>query len=210
MARLLIEMEGLENRPLNLRLGANRIGHNPDCDFCIDHSTVSSMHCELVLSQEGILIRDCNSTNGTFVDGEPVTEAWLRPGQTVQLGEVKLLVENTEITIAIPKFEQPAQHKFPPTGVGSPVVMPAGALICGRHQEALATHKCTQCSELMCDQCVRSVKRQGGQTFYFCPLCNGKCIRISHELKKKTFMDTLRQTVKLPFAALSPRPAPKK
>jgi hypothetical protein len=209
MARLVIKMDGFEDRALNLRIGANCIGRNPDCDFQIDHATLSSRHCELVLSPEGVLLRDCNSTNGTFVDCEPVTEAWLRPGQTVHLGDVQLLVESVEITIAIPKFQQPA-NKFPQAGVGSPVVMPPGALVCPRHSHALATYKCTQCSELMCGKCVRSIKRQGGQALFFCPVCNGKCVGISTAPKKKTFLDTLRKTVKMPFDALVGRSAPKK
>lgn len=208
MARLLIQMDGMENRPLNLRLGANCVGRSSDCDFQIDHSTVSSRHCEFILSSEGVLIRDHDSTNGTFVEGEPVKEASLLPGQTVHLGDVKLLVENTEVTIAIPKFQQPSAVAV---GVGSPVVMPAGALVCPRHVQALATYKCFQCSEIMCSKCVRSMKRQGGQALFLCVLCGGKCQRINTEPpKKKTFLDTLRRTVKLPFDVLSGRSAPRK
>ena len=41
MARLLIKMEGLENRTLELRFGVNHVGRDPDCDFPIDHPAVS-------------------------------------------------------------------------------------------------------------------------------------------------------------------------
>lgn len=208
MARLLIELEGFEDRPINLRLGVNRIGRKPDCDFHIEHSTVSSVHCEMELSTTGVLVRDCNSTNGTFIEDQPVKEAWLSPGQTVRLGDVKLRVENTEVTIAIPKLDQPA--KFPQAGVGSPAVMPPGALVCARHLAEIATYKCTQCSELMCNKCIRSIKRQGGQSFFFCPVCNGKCARLNYVTKKKTFLDTLRRTVKMPIDLLSGRSAPRK
>lgn len=207
MARLLIQMDGIESRTLNLRLGSNFVGRSLDCDFQIDHSTISSRHCELILSTEGVLLRDCNSTNGTFVDGEPIKEARLRPGQSVHLGEVKLFVESAEVTIAIPKIQQPAAV---PVGVGSPVVMPPGALVCPRHLNAFATYKCTQCSEVMCGKCVRSIKRHGGVALLLCPVCNGKCLRIKAEPKKKTFIDTLRKTVKLPFASLAERFAPRK
>lgn len=206
MARLLIEMEGVDNRPLNLRVGVNRIGRNPDCDFQIDHANVSSLHCELILSADGVLIRDCNSTNGTFVDGQPIKEAQLRLGQTVHLGDVKMLVENTEINIAIPHFQQPVavQHKFPEVGVGSPVVIPVGMLICPRHQRSLATYKCKQCNELMCGKCVHVLKRKGGAALMLCPVCSGKVERINAEPPtKKTFMDTLRKTVKMPLDTLA-------
>ena len=201
MARLLITTDGLEERPINLRFGVNRIGRHPVCEFPINHSTLSSIHCELVLSADGVLIRDCNSTNGTFVDCQPVKEAWLCVGQIVHLGEVKLEVENTEVIIAIPKF-RPSGVPFPPTGVGSPVVMPPGTVACGRHLDEVAAFKCKQCSELMCVKCVRRLKRKGGQPLFLCAVCGGSCERINITPKKKSFLDTLRRTVKLPFDAL--------
>ncbi|MEO6035336.1 MAG: FHA domain-containing protein, partial [Verrucomicrobiota bacterium] len=176
------------------------------------HASISSRHCELVLSTDGLLVRDNGSTNGTFVDLKPVIESWVFAGQTIDLGGVSMLVENTDITIAIPKFQQAPilQHKFPQAGVGSPVVMPAGALVCPRHLESLATYKCTQCSELMCSQCLHVIKRLGGQPLSLCPVCSGKCLRIIAEpQKKKTFLDTLRKTVKMSLVTLSGKPAPR-
>ena len=85
MARLLIKTAGLENRILELRLGVNRVGRDPDCEFCVEHPTISSLHCELALTNDGVYLRDCRSTNGTFINGKPVMEAWLDPGQTVHL-----------------------------------------------------------------------------------------------------------------------------
>lgn len=206
MARLLINTHGLESRVLTLRPGVNRIGRNLDADFCIDHSTVSALHCELMLSGDGILIRDCNSTNGTFVDGSPIKEALLQTGQTIHLGEVKLLVETAEVSIAIPKFQQApvVQHKFPAAGVGSAPVVPVGILICPRHERLVATYKCKDCHELMCGKCVHVLKRKGGAALMLCPVCSGKVERINAEPpRKKTFMDTLRATVKMPLETLS-------
>ena len=81
MARLLIKTAGLENRTLELRLGVNHVGRDPDCEFCIDHPTISTLHCELSLTNDGVYIRDCKSTNGTFVNSKPVMEAWLDPAR---------------------------------------------------------------------------------------------------------------------------------
>ncbi len=208
MARLLVQMEGMESRPINLRFGVNCIGRNSECDFQLDHFTVSSRHCELILTAEGVLIRDCDSTNGTFVDGQPIKVAQLLPGQTVHLGDVKLFVENAEVTIAIPQMQKPAAVLV---GVGSPVVMPNGAVICSRHSQALATYQCTECNDVMCTKCVRSMKRHGGQAIHLCVVCGQKCLRINSEPpKKKTFLDTLRRTVKMPFEVLSGRMASRK
>src|SRR5271154_5127905 len=95
MARLLIKTAGLENRTLELRLGINRIGRDPNCDFSIVHPTISAIHCEVEVSNQGVLLRDCGSTNGTFLNNEPVTEVWLMRGQEVRLGDVELFVEST-------------------------------------------------------------------------------------------------------------------
>ena len=154
MARLLIKTGGFENQTFELRLGANRVGRDPDCDFPIDHPTVSSNHCELVLSGEGVLIRDCGSTNGTFVNGDPVKEAWLLPGQTVNLGDVELFVESTEVNVAIPKYER--ERPKPP------VVLEGGVMLCPRHPQVPVTYKCTHCNEVMCDKlraCVATQRR---------------------------------------------------
>ena len=193
MARLLVKTDGLERQALELRLGVNRVGRDPECDFAINHPTVSTNHCELVVSSDGVLLRDCDSTNGTFVNGTPVAEARLIPGQTVGLGSVELFVENTDVNVAIPQFER--ERPKPP------VVLDDGSILCPRHAPAVATYKCTHCSELMCDSCVRVMKRKGGPPLFLCPLCSHKCepIQVLKPKKKKTFLGYLQDTVRLKF-----------
>ena len=193
MARLLIKTGDLIGRTLELRLGVNHVGRDPGCDFPIEHSTVSLMHCELVLSNDGVTIRDCNSTNGTFVNGEPVKEAKLLPGQTVRLGDVELFVENTDVKVSIPKFER-ARPK-------PPVILEGGAMLCPRHPRVQATYKCTHCKEVMCGGCVHVLQHKGGPLLFLCPLCSHKCKRIAGDEKprKKGIMDFLPVTVRMPF-----------
>ena len=42
-----------------------------------------------------LVVRDLQSTNGTFVDGKTVNEAILRPGQILRLGDVELKLDLT-------------------------------------------------------------------------------------------------------------------
>jgi pSer/pThr/pTyr-binding forkhead associated (FHA) protein len=193
MARVLIKTGGLENQTFELRFGTNRVGRDPDSDFSIDHPTVSSHHCELVLSSEGVLIRDCDSTNGTFVNGDPVKEAWLLPGQTVNLGDVEIFIESTEVNVAIPKFER--ERPKPP------VVLPDGVILCPRHPQVPVTYKCTHCNEVMCNRCVHVLQRKGGLPLFLCTVCSHKCelIKAVKAAKKKTFFGMLQDTVKLRF-----------
>jgi hypothetical protein len=193
MARVLIKTSGFENQTFELRFGTNRVGRDPDSDFPIDHPTVSTAHCELVLSSEGVLIRDHDSTNGTFVNGDQVREAWLLPGQTVNLGDVELFIESTEVNVAIPKYER--ERPKPP------VVMPDGVILCPRHPQVPVTYKCTFCNEVMCNRCVHVLQRKGGLPLFLCTACSHKCepIEIVKSAKKKSFMGFLRDTVKVRF-----------
>ena len=99
MAKFQIKTTGLGHSLIELRLGVNRVGRSPDADFCIPHSTVSGLHCELILRDSGVTVRDLNSTNGTFVDNQPVTDFELSAGQILRLGDVELLVESTEFNV---------------------------------------------------------------------------------------------------------------
>ncbi|MDD5139991.1 MAG: FHA domain-containing protein [Verrucomicrobiales bacterium] len=195
MARLMIKTDGFAERALVLHLGVNHVGRDPGCELCIDHPTISSLHCELALTDDGVYVRDCNSTNGTFVNGEPVMEAWLDPGQILRLGDVELLVESTDATVAIPKFERPRQT-LPP-----PIVLPDGALSCPRHEQSRATYRCTYCKEVMCNACVHVIRRKGGTPHFLCVICSCECepILAAQPKKKKGFIGFLQDTVKLKF-----------
>jgi hypothetical protein len=195
MARLLIKTEGLDERALDLRLGVNRVGRDPDGEICIEHPTISSLHCELALTNDGVYVRDCNSTNGTFINGEPVMEMWLDPGQILKLGDVELLVESTDAKIAIPEFQRPRQIAPPP------VILPDGVVACARHAAAPATYQCTTCKEVMCGACVKVMRRKGGVPLFLCVKCSNKCERIgaTEVKKKKGFLGFLQDTVRLKF-----------
>lgn len=206
MARLLIKTTDFKNRALELRLGVNRIGRDPECEFCIDHPTISSLHCKVSLSSDGVYIQDCQSTNGTFVNGEPVMEMWLDPGQTVHLGDVELLVENTDANIAIPQYEH--ERSKPP------VVLADGKLGCKRHPEETATYQCTHCREVMCNHCIHIMRLKGGNALFLCPLCSHKCEPIAAPRppakKKKGFLGRFADTVKLKFRHPSGTEQPRK
>src|ERR1019366_820114 len=61
--------------------------------FQIAEASVSSHHCEVLLRGSDVVIKDLNSTNGTFINGEQISESVLKPGQTLRLGQVELKLE---------------------------------------------------------------------------------------------------------------------
>ena len=191
MARLVIKSAEFGNQVIELNLGVNRLGRNAKNDFPIVHPTVSARHCEIVLTDEAIMVRDCESANGTFLNGRRITEAKLSAGQTLQLGEVELVVETTDVTIAIPEL---VQRPAPP------VVLSDGSLVCPRHPEERVTHQCTHCREVLCEACMHRLRRRGGKVMKLCPLCSHVCVSIAGEKrKKKSLFGIWRKTVRLPF-----------
>jgi len=192
MARLLKKNPGGEPDIIELNLGVNRFGRAPENHFQVNHTSVSSQHCEVILTAEGVLLRDCGSTNGTFLNGEPVKEGVLQPGQILRLGAVEFLVETTEVKISIPRIER--EIPVPP------VVLADGGLLCPRHPEARITHRCTFCHSVLCDDCVTRLKRRGGKVLKLCALCSRPVEFIGEEKpKKKSFFSKLTSTIKLPF-----------
>jgi len=67
------------------------IGSGSHNDLIIEDSTVSKRHCEIVVEPSGYLIRDLDSTNGTFVQGVRVSSAHLAPGSEIQLGKTRIV-----------------------------------------------------------------------------------------------------------------------
>ena len=93
MAKLVILTQGLNGRAHELNVDRTTIGRVEDNLFQIAEPSVSSHHCEVHLRDNEVLIRDLNSTNGTFINGEKITESVLKPGQTLRLGNVELKLD---------------------------------------------------------------------------------------------------------------------
>jgi hypothetical protein len=192
MARLIIKSGGFSDQVVELRLGTNRFGRSRDNDFQVEHPTISARHCEISLCQDSLRLHDCDSTNGTLVAGRRIKDAVLVSGQTFRLGDVEFLVETTEVTVAIPKFDVPRP--------APPVVLSDGSLICPRHPHAQATHQCTHCLEVLCDACVHQLRRRGGRLLKLCPICSHACVPLRAEKpKKKSLLSFLNTTIRLPF-----------
>src|SRR3954447_3518579 len=91
--QLRLQTGAAEPVTVELAQGLNSLGSGSSNAIQIEHPTVSDVHCQIEISDESVTVRDLGSTNGTFVDDEPVQQAVLRPGQRLRLGEVELLLE---------------------------------------------------------------------------------------------------------------------
>lgn len=68
----------------------SRLGRGSDTDIRVEDPGASRHHCEIVLGQP-VLVRDLNSTNGTFVNGERVSQLELVDGTTIMIGSTPLV-----------------------------------------------------------------------------------------------------------------------
>ena len=62
------------------------IGRSSKCDIQIDQESISRNHSKIVNTGKSILVRDLGSTNGTYVNDEPVDEYVLRDGDLIKIG----------------------------------------------------------------------------------------------------------------------------
>jgi hypothetical protein len=192
MARLIYKNGPHPGVAIDLRPGLNRIGRNPANDIQIPDPSVSSAHCEMHVSELGIAFRDLGSTNGSYIDGRPVTKEILTAGKTLRLGSVDFEVEIPVANIAIPELPKDAEvfANF----------LPDGTQACQKHADVPATFHCTKCEKVWCDECVRRTGLVGSANqMVSCLECGGKCekIIVSTMAKKKSFFDRISDTMRL-------------
>jgi pSer/pThr/pTyr-binding forkhead associated (FHA) protein len=94
MAKLVILTQGMTGRAHELKADKTTIGRVEDNAFQIAEPSVSSHHCEVLLRGNEVVIKDLNSTNGTFINDEKISESVLKPGHTLRLGQIELRLEN--------------------------------------------------------------------------------------------------------------------
>jgi len=116
MAKLVILNQGMTGRAHELTVERpTTVGRVEDNLFQIADPSVSSHHCEILLQGADVLIKDLNSTNGSFINGARITESVLKPGQTLRLGQVELKLETADWSAAA---------ATPPPTAGAPPAVP--------------------------------------------------------------------------------------
>jgi pSer/pThr/pTyr-binding forkhead associated (FHA) protein len=78
------------------------IGRNDDCHLKPQSEAVSRRHCVILTTDAEVMIRDLNSRNGTYVNGEKITgDTVLLNGDLVKVGplEFEMLIEHTAARI---------------------------------------------------------------------------------------------------------------
>ena len=85
--------EGLPEKTFRILPGSVRtLGRATGADFIVDAALVSRVHCRFTATPDGQLeVRDLESTNGTFVNGQRTEVARLASGDKVKVGRVEVV-----------------------------------------------------------------------------------------------------------------------
>ena len=94
MPRLVAQSPEFAGRSFNLSGPELSVGRVADNIVQIEHASVSGHHAVLKLDQLDYVIKDLDSTNGTRINGERVTEQKLRRNDILRLGNIELLYDS--------------------------------------------------------------------------------------------------------------------
>ncbi len=83
--------EGGDQRTYELQTPVTLLGRGTDCDLRLVDPGVSRHHAELRVENDQVVLVDLGSTNGTFVNGQPVRRVMLTDGTHVSLGRTTLV-----------------------------------------------------------------------------------------------------------------------
>ena len=118
-----------DGEALDIRLDRERltIGRRPDNDICLPYPAVSGEHAAVVTILADSFLEDQGSTNGTLVNGRPITKHFLRDRDQIDIGRQRLVyVVDETATIEAPHAPQlDAGSRLPGEKAGrSPRPMP--------------------------------------------------------------------------------------
>jgi uncharacterized RDD family membrane protein YckC len=150
VAKLIINPTASNRRELKLaRNGILTIGRDPSNDLVLPDAMVSRRHA--VIEQRGtqFFLRDCNSANGSVVNGDRVSERGLRDGDLVAIGSMRLLFRE--------EAAEPGAKVVP-----HPSAAPLQCPSCGEGYRR---------GDLFCRECGAQVARPSGPPKAVCPSC---------------------------------------
>jgi len=80
-------------KQIPLSKGTVTLGRGQDADIRLDDELVSRRHCSVTFDGIHVTVTDLGSTNGTFVDGQPIQTTVLDSDNRLQLGKMVMKVE---------------------------------------------------------------------------------------------------------------------
>lgn len=230
MPRLVLSLDGVVLREVNLTKDRTTIGRRSHNDLVIDNLAVSGEHAVMIMSGHDVYLEDLGSTNGTTVNGQPIKKHLLQHADTVEIGKYRIRfllngegegASNVDIDTS-----QPLRREFYGPGPSTIQIRPPGASL----DDAQQTHSTAMVKilsganagrELALVKALTTIGRPGHQvavitrrpTGYFIahvegdvyPMVNGQNLgSAAHPLKDKDVIELAG--VKMEFSNPTPPP----
>ena len=127
-ATLLVKLHGKGSRHIELTLETLTIGRKADNTLVIEDPAVSGHHARIVKIQAVFFLEDLKSTNGTAINGRPITRHQLHDADVITIGQHRLVFQDNATTSTAPlapfvdldrtmvlRGTDPAPNEPPPT-----------------------------------------------------------------------------------------------
>jgi hypothetical protein len=124
MGKLVISMDGVVIKEVQITKDKTTLGRRPYNDVVIDNLAVSGEHAALQMAGADVIIEDLNSTNGTYINGKAVKKQLLAHNDTIEIGKYKIKYLNQggdyEATQVLRPAEAAALFATPASAMGRP------------------------------------------------------------------------------------------
>lgn len=126
MAKLILSMDGLVLKEIQLDMERLTIGRKPNNSIQIDNLAISGEHAVIVTILNDSFLEDLNSTNGTLVNGQAIKKHFLRQNDVVELGKYKLkyMLDTPASSEEAPAFDRPPLNQPLPRVANKPAAPP--------------------------------------------------------------------------------------
>jgi uncharacterized RDD family membrane protein YckC len=150
VARLIINPTAANRREIPLARGQIvTIGRDPSNDLVLPDAMVSRRHAVIEPRGNQFFLRDCNSANGSVVNGDRISERGLRDGDLVAIGSMRLLFREEAVDVGAKVVPHPS---------AAPLHCPA----CGAEYRR---------GDLFCRDCGTQVAKPTGPPRAVCSSC---------------------------------------
>ena len=177
MSRLIVNPGSPDAWEVELKPGSNALGRGETNDITLDHDSISTAHCDILVAGAGATLNDLGSTNGTFVGGQLVEQAQLSDGQLFQAGSIEIqFVADTPAPASTKPVVRMVSPQNPPIPRPPPLpsAPPSAATFCKSHPRTMARFHCPQCQVSFCELCVNT-RQTGNTSTKFCRTCGAAC-----------------------------------
>ena len=103
MPKMIVSIDGVVIKEVQLTKDRTSLGRRPYNDIVIDNLAVSGEHAVLQMTGNEVYLEDLNSTNGTYVNGKAIKKRLLQNSDLVEIGKYKIKYVNEA---AAPDYEQ--------------------------------------------------------------------------------------------------------